>query len=232
MSRRAFTGYSPQRGIIAATQSGIQNIYQAVNVMKNFIILLLLGIVAYLLFTSGALQRAVQSVPQLLASTPNPNETPQIRITVYSPYGTGKTPAPNSTPTPGLEPPVTLVTPNSQPTGVPDVPIFVPPTPVIIVPEVPPTLALPNTPTPAMNFKIELDAPRDGETINVSPLLVTGTAMPNAIVSVNDVVGVANGDGRFDLMVPLQVGPNVLEVIASQPDGQQTYLIVTVMYQP
>jgi hypothetical protein len=201
--------------------------------MKNFIILLLLGIVAYLLFTSGALQRAVQSVPQLLPGTPNPNETPQISITVYSPYGTGsKTPGANPTPTPGSEPPLVLITPNSQPTGVPDVPIFVPPTPVVIVPEAPPTLALPNTPTPSVNFKITLDAPRDGETTNASPLLVTGTAMPNAIISVNDVVGVANGEGRFDLMIPLQVGPNVLEVIASQPDGQQTFLIVTVMYQP
>lgn len=199
--------------------------------MKNLLILLLLGIIAYLLYTSGILDRAVQSVPQLLNGTPNPNETPQIRITVYSPYGTGgQTPDANSTPTPGRELPLTLVTPNSQPTGLPDVPIFVPPTPVIIVPEVPPTLALPNTPTPAVKFDITLESPRDGETTNVSPLLVTGVAMPNAIISVNDVVGVANGEGRFNLMVPLQVGPNVLEVIASQPDGQQSFVIITVMY--
>lgn len=200
--------------------------------MKNFIILLLLGIIAYLLYTSGILNRAVQSVPQLLNGTPNPNATPQIRITVYSPYGTGgQTPGANSTPSPGSQPPVG-VTPNSQSTGIPDVPIFVPPTPVVVVPEAPPTLALPNTPTPAVKFTITLDAPHDGETTNVSPLLVTGTALPNAIVSVNDVVGVANGEGRFNLMVPLQVGPNVLEVIASQPDGQQSFVIVTVMYQP
>jgi hypothetical protein len=200
--------------------------------MKNFIILLLLVIVAYLLYTSGIFNRAVQSVPQLLQGTPNPNETPQISITVYSPYGTGnKTPGgANSTPTPGSQPPPALITPNPQSTGVPDVPIFVPPTPVVVVPEAPPTLALPNTPTPSLNLKITLDAPHDGETTNVSPLLVTGSAMPNAIISVNDVVGVAQGDGRFDLMVPLQVGPNVLEVIASQPDGQQTFVIVTVMY--
>lgn len=200
--------------------------------MKNLLILLLLGIVVYLLFTSGVLQHAVQSVPQLLAGTPNPNETPQIRITVYSPYGTGKTPGANSTPAPGREPPLVMTTPNSQSTGVPDVPIFVPPTPVIVVPEVPPTLALPNTPTPAVNLKIVLDAPHDGDTTNTSPLLVTGTAMPNAIISVNDTVGVANGEGHFDLMIPLQVGPNVLEVIASQPDGEQTFVIITVMYQP
>jgi len=200
--------------------------------MKNFIILVLLGIIAYLLFTSGVLNRAVQSVPPLLVGTPNPNETPQISVTVYSPYGTGgKTTSANSTPAPKNEPSA-LITPVSQPTSIPDVPIFVPPTPVVIVPEVPPTLALPNTPTPAANFQITLDTPRDGDTTNASPLPVTGVTVPNAVISVNDVVGVANGEGRFSLLVPLQVGPNVLEVIASQPNGQQAFVIVTVMYQP
>jgi hypothetical protein len=196
--------------------------------MKNIIVLILLGIVAYLLYTSGIFNRAVQSVPQLLQSTPNPNETPQISVTVYSPYGTGnKTPAPSATAAPAMA----TIVPQAT-TTIPDVPIFVPPTPVVIVPEIPPTLALPNTPTPAATFQITLDAPRDGETTNISPLLVSGTTIPNAIVSVNDVVGVANGEGRFDLMVPLQAGPNVLEVIASQPNGLQAFVIVTVMYQP
>ena len=203
--------------------------------MKNIIILILLGLVAYLLYTSGILNRAVQSVPQLLASTPDPNETPRISVTVYSPYGTGaKTPVPNSAPAPApnLEPPLTSITPADQPASIPDVPIFVPPTPVIIVPDVPPTLALPNTPTPAAPFQITLDAPRDGDTTDISPLLVKGVTVPNAVVSVNDVVGLADVEGRFDLVVPLQAGPNVLEVIASQPNGQQAFVIVTVMYQP
>jgi len=199
--------------------------------MKNIIILILLGVVAYLLYTSGILNRAVQTAPQLLVSTPNPNETPQINVTVYSPYGTSaQTPGATSTPAPALAQPAMTLIPRA--TAIPDVPIFVPPTPVVIVPEVPPTLALPNTPTPAATFPISLTTPRDGETTNTSPLLVSGVTAPNAIVSVNDAVGVANGEGRFDLMAPLQAGPNVLEVIASQPNGQQAFIIVTVMYQP
>ena len=211
--------------------------------MKNIIILILLGLIAYLLYTSGVLNRAVQSVPQLLVSTPAPNAAPRISVTVYSPYGTGiKTPVPNSAPVsaPGSVPPVLitpaaqpeLITPAAQPASIPDVPIFVPPTPIIIVPDVPPTLAVPNTPTPAAPFKVTLDAPHDGDSTNISPLLVKGTTVPNAVVSVNDVVGLADGEGRFSLTVPLQAGPNVLEVIASQPNGQQAFVIVTVMYQP
>ncbi len=202
--------------------------------MKNIIILILLAVIAYLVYTSGILNRAVQSAPQLLASTPNPNETPRISVTVYSPYGTGgKTLGPNLTPAPSIQAlPTTLITSVPQATTIPDVPIFVPPTPVVIVPEVPPTLALPNTPTPAATLPIKLETPRDGEATNASPLLVAGVTAPNAVVSVNDVVGVANGEGRFSLMVPLQAGPNVLEVIASQPDGQQAFAIITIMYQP
>jgi hypothetical protein len=200
--------------------------------MKNIIILLLLGLVAYLLYTSGILNRAVQSVPQLLAGTPNPNETPQISITVYSPYGTGsKTPVPNAPPS-NVATASPLITAVPQSTTFPDVPIFVPPTPEVVVPEIPPTLALPNTPTPAAPFPLTLNTPHTGETINTSPLHVTGVTAPNAIVSVNDVVGVANAEGLFDLQVSLQAGPNVLEIIASQADGQQAFAIVTVMYQP
>ena len=78
--------------------------------MKNLIILILLIIIAYLLYSSGIFDRAVQSVRLTSNGTPNPNETPRISVTVYSPYGTGiKTPDPSSTPVPENGPPLTLL---------------------------------------------------------------------------------------------------------------------------
>ena len=191
--------------------------------MKNLIILILLAVIAYLLYTSGILNRAVQSVQP----TPNPNETPHISVTVYSPYGAGShTPAASANREPGKEPPLTLL-----PAGAtPDI-SYTPPPPIIIVPEVPPTLDLPNTPTPPPTFQVQVESPHDGETTTASPLLVTGVTAPNAIVSVNDEVGYADMSGRFSITVPLEPGPNVLEVIASMAGGQQTYVIVTVSYQ-
>lgn len=205
--------------------------------MKNFVILVLLGIIAYLLLTSGILQRAVQSPQTLLTPQSAPataGGTPHVSVTVYSPYGTGnnQTPAPVPTSIPGHEPPLTLLPSTPEAGAVPDVPIFTPPPPTIIVPEVPPTLALPNTPTPTANFTITLETPHDGETTNTSPLLVTGFTIPNAVVSVNDAVGLSAADGRFAFTVPLEAGPNVLEVIASKPDGEQVFVIATVLYQP
>lgn len=203
--------------------------------MKNVIILILLAIIAYLLYTSGILSRAVQSPPNLNV-VKNPSATPQIIVTVYSPYGTGpQTPAPRPVDTHSapIAPSVTQV-PVASPSPIPAfnaAGVTLPP-PTIILPAVPPTLAVANTPVPSANFTVTLEAPRDGETTTASPLLVTGSTAPGAVVSVNDAVGIANAQGHFALTVPLEPGPNVLEVIASKPNGEQTFVIVTVLYQP
>jgi hypothetical protein len=68
--------------------------------------------------------------------------------------------------------------------------------------------------------------------LRVSPVSVIGQTAPNAVVSVNDVVTIANPQGRFNVSIPLQEGPNVLEVIASNSAGEEVYVILTVLYQP
>ncbi len=205
--------------------------------MKNLIILILLVIIAYLLYTSGILTRAVQSIPQLQGvPNLNPTGTPHISVTVYSPYGTGtKTaPPPGSSPNPAPNVQVTVVQPAPQPSPFPaiDTGTFTPPPPTIIIPKTPPTLAIPNTPTPTANFTVTLDSLSDGQTVNASPLLVTGVTVSNAVVSVNDLVGLTDAQGRFAFALPLDPGPNVIEVVASKPDGQQAFTIITVLYQP
>ncbi len=206
--------------------------------MKNLLILILLALIAYLLYTSGIFSRAVQSVPQLQPATPNPNAagTPRISVTVYSPYGTGKqtTPQPggNPNPVPNNQPTSALPGPQASPFPAIDVGTFTPPPPTIIIPEAPPTLAVPNTPTPSANFTVTLGSLIDGQTVNTSPLLVSGVTAPNAVVSVNDLAGLPDAQGRFVFSVPLEPGPNVIEAVASLPDGQQTFTIITVLYQP
>jgi hypothetical protein len=204
--------------------------------MKNLIVLVLIVVIAYYVYTSGILTRAVQTPPDA-------NTTPEIIVTVYSPYDTGKTPTPRAaapTLVKNVASPIPLPAPTDTPlpaingSGIPTAlsVVITPPPPTIIVPEIPPTLAAENTPTPASKLTITLETPRDGETIKTSSMLVVGQTAPNAIVSANDVVGLAGDDGRFALVVPLQPGPNVLEVIASRTNGDQAFLILTVLYQP
>jgi hypothetical protein len=182
--------------------------------MKNLLILILLAVVAYLLYTSGTLARAVKSVATLTSD----GATPEISVTVYSPYGTGRTPAP-----------VTVVAPRPiEPTAF----LITPPPPTIILPAVPPTLAVATTPTPSSLFVITVDSPREGETVRATPLTVRGQTAPGAVVSANDAVAIADAQGRFALTTPLDPGPNVLEIIASKTSGEQVFAILTVLYQP
>ena len=65
--------------------------------MKNLLILILLAVVAYLLYTSGTLSRAVkiaQTAVPVLGTISSDGTMPEISVTVYSPYGTGRTPEP------------------------------------------------------------------------------------------------------------------------------------------
>jgi hypothetical protein len=215
--------------------------------MKNLLILILLVLLAYYVYTSGTLSRAVQTVQTVVPalSNGNDNATPEIIVTVYSPFGTGATPAPppaqvppnNAQPTvpATMAPPVvdsSDTNPVAQPTAAFIPPTLTPPPPTIIIPEVPPTLAVPSTPTPSSLFVVTIETPREGEMMHSTPAQVVGQTAPNAVVSVNDTVGIAGPDGRFTLAVPLEVGPNVLEIIASKPTGEQVFAILTILYQP
>ncbi|HET7376932.1 MAG TPA: hypothetical protein VFK30_09505 [Anaerolineae bacterium] len=191
--------------------------------MKNLLALAAIVLIAYYVYTSGILSRAVQSNPS--------NDNSKISVTVYSPFGTGSTKTPRSnqvtsTPLPPINATATSVPVNIEPTP------FTPPPPTIIVPIPAPTLAAVTTPTPSSAFTLTLETPHDGETLHISPVLVIGQTSPGAVVSVNDAVSIANPQGRFSLAVPLQEGPNVLEVIASDSAGEQVFVILTVLYQP
>jgi hypothetical protein len=189
--------------------------------MKNLLALAAIVLIAYYIYTSGILSRAVQSNP----STDNSH----ISVTVYSPFGTGSTKTPlqtRSTALPAVNSTTTPEVVNIDPA------LFTPPPPTIVIPQPPPTLAVVDTPTPSSAFTLTLETPHDGETLRVSPVLVIGRTSPGAVVSVNDAVAIANAQGRFSVSVPLQEGPNVLEVIASDAAGEQVYIILTVLYQP
>lgn len=193
--------------------------------MKNLLVLAAIVLIAYYVYTSGILSRVVQSNPSA--------DNSQISVTVFSPFGTGSTKTPRSnqsqatsTALPSIDSTATPEVANIDPTP------FTPPPPTIIIPQPAPTLAVADTPTPSSAFTLTLETPHDGETLHVSPVLVIGQTSPGAVVSVNDAVTIANPQGRFSLSVPLQEGPNVLEVIASDATGEQVYIILTVLYQP
>ena len=182
--------------------------------MRTLLGLLLIAIIVYLLYTSGVLDEALQS----LNEAAGPTSTISIQVQSPSLDATGTRPADAPAPMPSsTAAPIATAT-------------FPPPT--IIIPETPPTLAVSTTPTPASSFPLLIEQPADGQTLNSTPALIVGRTQPDALVSVNDTIGFAGGDGRFTLSVDLEEGPNVLEVLASNINGEQVFVILTVLYNP
>jgi hypothetical protein len=193
--------------------------------MRILLLLALIALAAYLLYTSGV---AARLLPEAIDFTPGPTST--IRVTIFPVVIEGSSVPIQGSPLPPPASPAAPTLDLSTPTPIPtDTPL---PPPTIIIPSPPPTLGPLPTPTASSTFTITVETPRDGETLRFSPVLVVGQTQPDALVSVNDVVGFANAEGRFSLSVPLREGPNILEVLASNIAGEQVFVILTVLYQP
>jgi hypothetical protein len=75
-------------------------------------------------------------------------------------------------------------------------------------------------------------SPQDESIVNTPNIVVVGTTSPGAVVSVNG--GLANVDaaGAFQLSLALEEGPNIIEVVASDVNGNELYEILSVIYEP
>jgi len=90
-------------------------------------------------------------------------------------------------------------------------------------------------PTPTV-LLLEITQPIDGAQVSTSAVLVTGKTIPGAVVSVSidDTVEIANVDqnGNFSVTVNLEEGPNLIEVIASDLQGNEKSSTIAVIYVP
>ncbi len=98
--------------------------------------------------------------------------------------------------------------------------------------------AQPNPPAgqgPILNsgpVSLRVDSPQEDATVNAPQIQVSGMASPGAVVTVNDIILIAGADGRFTATVPLDEGPNLIEVIASNDSGDEKAIELTVIYEP
>lgn len=75
-------------------------------------------------------------------------------------------------------------------------------------------------------------APEDGDVVNLPQVEVRGTTVADAVLTLNDEIGVADENGAFAVMVPLVEGPNAIEIVVSDLDGNETRLELAVTYDP
>ena len=63
-------------------------------------------------------------------------------------------------------------------------------------------------------------------------LTVAGRTRVDAVVTINDSVVEPDIDGEFSLDVPLEEGPNIIEVVVSVDSGEQLDLVLVAIYLP
>jgi hypothetical protein len=75
---------------------------------------------------------------------------------------------------------------------------------------------------------LKVFSPQDGDYINSNTVTVTGQAEPGAFITVNDQLGTANSSGNFSIAVNLTEGPNAIDVVSIDDDGDQNEIILLV----
>jgi hypothetical protein len=82
------------------------------------------------------------------------------------------------------------------------------------------------------SLTVKLLQPQDGVTVSTDVVTVKGEAPLETVVTVNDDILIVGADGKFESDVGLEEGPNVIEIVASDLEGNEVTFIVTVTYQP
>jgi ABC-type transport system substrate-binding protein len=77
---------------------------------------------------------------------------------------------------------------------------------------------------------LTITEPRDETTVYVANLVVKGQTEADAVVSVNDAVVDVDAEGKFSTTVTLEEGPNPIEVLASDFEGNEGSVTLTVIY--
>lgn len=95
-----------------------------------------------------------------------------------------------------------------------------------------------NQPAPAVtseatgNLALQVLSPLDEAIVNTPQVDVVGSTAAGAVVSINDEILLAGADGQFKATISLEEGPNLIEILASDADGNESSLILTVTYEP
>ncbi len=77
-----------------------------------------------------------------------------------------------------------------------------------------------------------MTTPADASVVNTNPVTVTGQSIPGAIVSINGDLADIDAKGNFNLIIQLDEGPNILEIVASDDNGNQVDTVLRVIYEP
>ena len=125
------------------------------------------------------------------------------------------TPQPSVTPVPPIPTPRPIPTIAPSPTTVP-IPTSIP----TIAPTTESDVAIESTPNSGtFNLSLDFEGIGNESVVRSDRVLLHGVTSPDAIVSVNGVILEVQPDGTFELTLPLDPGPNIVDIVASDLEG-------------
>ena len=74
--------------------------------------------------------------------------------------------------------------------------------------------------------------PEEGAVVNVPSVEVRGEALPGTVITLDDEIVVVDESGEFAVTLPLEEGPNAIQVVASDADGNEASFEWVVTYDP
>ncbi len=81
-------------------------------------------------------------------------------------------------------------------------------------------------------FFLVITQPKDQSIVSSSTVSLSGRTAPGAVVSVNGVGVEVDELGVFSTVVKLEQGPNIIDVVATNPDGRILSSVIAVIFRP
>ena len=79
---------------------------------------------------------------------------------------------------------------------------------------------------------LQILSPLDEAVVDTPQVDVLGSAPAGSVISVNDEILIVGSDSQFTVTVLLEDGPNLIEIIASDDDGNELTTLLTITYEP
>jgi hypothetical protein len=83
-----------------------------------------------------------------------------------------------------------------------------------------------------MAAALQVLSPQDQEVVTSGQIEVLGTAPVNTIITIDDQILIVGPDQQFKAGLILEEGPNLIEIVASDLEGNESFLEITVIYEP
>ncbi|MBI5031260.1 MAG: hypothetical protein HZB51_12090 [Chloroflexi bacterium] len=136
-------------------------------------------------------------------------------------------PTQTSTPNSNLATPTTK---NSENSAVSTASTITPKLPTT-APSTKPSSVTAKTPT-ATELRMQITAPADESIVSTAKVQIVGQTLPNAVVSVNGDLVNLDPVGKFQYAITLDEGANIIEIVASDFNGNEQDKILRVIYEP